>query len=353
MIAIFPEIAAAAAAGDVERLAILVRRYFGGQETFAPKPGVVPLLMSAGLEVRRLAMDTLGALVAKDERGAFSITAIVSERLDIEDSRFLLAHMLGHYLLDVQPLIARGDWQMSGYRETVCPLKRYVQGGDWVTGFDAKREARADAFAATLLLPAAMVRRAAAKLADPDQLGAFFGVSRPCMLRRLEDLGLIEPGSPVNFLDAERQIGQVVEKGDEVQDNAPAPPAADTRAHVLAPSEQAMPRSYAASTYTNMERSTRKAGRASAATTAVQASASQPPRNVEQNASAGSAPRAASNGPNKPPSAGPGKAPSQAPAPSAPDGVAASASVSREAGLTGMDRIRELARKLDKTADKR
>src|SRR4051812_5981485 len=118
MIAIFPEIAACAKAGDVERLAILVRRYYGGNQTLAPEPCVETLLEAAGLGVKRLPMATLGALLAKDERGRFTIVALLNEQKEQDEhpaTRFLLAHMLGHFLLDIQPLIATGDWQVSGY----------------------------------------------------------------------------------------------------------------------------------------------------------------------------------------------------------------------------------------------
>lgn len=254
MIAIFPEIAAAAAAGDVDRLAILVRRYFCDRETFAPKPDVGRLMINAGMGVRTHALDTYGALLAKDERGAFRVTAVVSDRLEDSQRRFLLAHMLGHYLLEVQPVIARGDWQVSGYREAHCPAKRYAQGSPiGMTEIDSRRETLADEFAAALLLPRGMVRRAVEKIQDPERTAHFFGVSSQVLARRLADIGLA-PTLPANFLDAERQIGGAAAEND---------PAVEPKA-VVAPLEPAMPRSYAASTYGRTAKKTGKPPAASA-----------------------------------------------------------------------------------------
>ncbi len=247
MIAIFPEIAAAALAGDVERLAILVRRYFCDREAHAPNPDVARLMINAGMEVKTLPMDTLGALLAKDERGAFNITCVVHERTEEPAKRFLLAHMLGHYLLEIQPLIARGDWQISGYREAHCPAKRYAQAAPGSAGanLEQRREIAADEFAAALLLPRGMVRRAMDHLKDLDKTAAFFNVTLAVLCRRLGDIGIMQPG-PTNFLDAERQLG-----GEPLAEAEPAPT-------LNAPIEPSMPRSYAASTYGQTEKATRQ-----------------------------------------------------------------------------------------------
>jgi Zn-dependent peptidase ImmA (M78 family) len=292
MIAIFPEIAAAAAAGDVDRLAILVRRYFCDRETFAPKPDIGRLMINAGMDVKHLPMDTFGALLAKDERGAFTVTAVINERVvDEPQRRFLLAHMLGHFLLEVQPVIARGDWQVSGYREAQCPAKRYAQGSPGgMNEFDAKREGLADEFAAALLLPRGMVRRAFEQIKDAERTAAFFGVGLAVLTRRLADMGLA-PNLPANFLDAERQIGGAAEAPSE-----PKP--------VVAPAEPAMPRSYAASTYGKTEKQTREAK---------------------------------SPSPVKPTAMAKTPAPAPAPAKRAPP-----------TSGQGMDRLREIARKMDK-----
>lgn len=194
MIAIFPEIATKAARGDIENLAVTVRRYFGGRDTFAPSPDVAELVDNVGVLVQRVPFECNGALLARDERGAFEIIAVVREGTEAAAERFLLAHMLGHFLFDVQPLIAQGDWTVSGLREVVCPMRRYIRDPGvrnaeaTVSVAERQKEARADDFAAALLMPKGMVQRACDKIGDRDRVAAFFGVPRACLDRRLSQL---------------------------------------------------------------------------------------------------------------------------------------------------------------------
>lgn len=313
MIAIFPEIVAAAAQSDVERLAVLARKYFGAGDTYAPKPDVQALLTYAGVEVEALPLDTPGALVAKDERGTFSIVAIVGTRRDEVETRFLLAHMLGHVMLDILPVIARGEWQVSGLREASCPLKRYTQGGvdqlGQPAGPEARREELADRFAAALLMPLGMVRRAHEKFQDTTKTAAFFGVPRACLERRLADIGMTTP-EPVNFLDAERTMGvqsaAMQDRDDENRNSLSAP-------------EPSMPRSYAASTYGQTERSTRRPASGGKGGKEAKA-AKEETAPTEPRARTGAKPAAA------------------------PKAAAPVSPVSQK----GMDRLRELAKRLDK-----
>lgn len=247
MIAIFPATLACAAKGDIEELVVIIRRYYGGEETFAPCPDVKGIAARVGFCVEKLPFDGVGALVAKDERGVFAITAIVAPHVDQVAERFLLAHMLGHYFLDIQPLIARGEWQRSGFRENACPLRRYSQGDltKEPPSYDLAKEMRADLFASSLLMPLGMVRRAIAALHDKDKVARFFGVTRPCLDRRLIDIG-VESEGPVNFLDAEASL-----VGEQ-----PQRPGCDENAPLNPPLEPAMPRSFAASSYGQTARST-------------------------------------------------------------------------------------------------
>jgi hypothetical protein len=312
MIAIFPEIITCVAAGDLEELAVLVRRYFGGKQTFAPKPDVAELLRRAGIQIDRLPHDAHASLLAKDSGGKFRIVALIgTDGLDELTERFLLAHLFGHFLLDVQPLIARGDWQVSGYREASCPMQRYVAAAT-MPAVDAlvAKELRADQFAAAVLLPKALVKRAYDKLQDLDKTAAFFGVSRGLLMRRLGDLGMIAT-APGNFLDAEQALGMLTPK---------ASPPVEESPRLAAPTEATMPRSYAASSYGSTAR-----------TTKAKAGGSPMP-----------APRAGDDGKAKADrSSTPAtRAGDDAKAPAGDDGK-------RE---KGMDRLRELARKLDKGA---
>jgi len=203
MIAIFPEIAGRAAAGDSESLAILVRRYFGGAETESPKPDIRQLLSNVGIRIETMPMEGCGALLAKDDRGSFEIVAIVQAGCEKISERFMLAHMLGHFLFDIQPRIARSDWTVSGFQEAGCPLRRYSNGfmATELSAADLRVEERADDFAAALLLPRGMVKRAIERLTDHDSVAAFFGVTTACLVRRLAQLQ--QSDAPANFLAAE------------------------------------------------------------------------------------------------------------------------------------------------------
>lgn len=255
MIAIFPELVNLARSADLEKLAVMTRRYYGREDTFRPQPDVEGLLRHAGIRVERLPHASEATLLAKDEHGKFVIIAIIQPDLEPAVARFLLAHQLGHYLLDIQPLIAQGDWQVSGFRESQCPSRRYAAGEPPAPAqaFDARREARADAFAAALLMPIGMVRKAYERLRDPERLAQFFGVTTSVVMQRLELLSLGNFAGPRSFLDAEARLAAsgsyepvaAEVNVDELAQSAP----------LLAPPR--MPRSFAAASYGQTDRRTR------------------------------------------------------------------------------------------------
>ncbi len=212
MIAIFPEITHCAASGDIERLGVLVREYFGGPEKFSPRLSVATVLENLGIRVVRSEVDGVGALLASDQKGVFSVTFVLTNEPLAFDQRFLLAHLFGHYLLHVQPYIARGDWAASGFREYMCASERFAstqaeelkkQSG--LASHEWKRETDADHFAAAMLLPKGMVLRAMARLQDVSKAAKFFSVSESCLARRLEQLSDAAQ-QPANFLQAEAQL---------------------------------------------------------------------------------------------------------------------------------------------------
>jgi hypothetical protein len=377
MIAIFPELVTAARAADVERLAVLVRRYFGGTDTFRPQPDVERLVRTAGIRIERLPTGGRGALLAKDERGRFAIVAVVEPGLDAAATRFLLAHLLGHFLLDVQPLIAQGDWQVSGYREPQCPLRRYGAGEPPAPAqaLDARREARADAFAAALLMPLGMVKKAYERLREPDKLAQFFGVTPAVAWRRLEALGLVPQEGPVNFLDAERRLTPPGRHEGSGEASDVTVEQLTQAATVLAP--PSMPRSFAAARYGQTEKKTRvtsveaqhedegPAHEAVSApgrgTPAAAASASKregaPAPASARAAVAGRASSSSSPAPARELAPAPARARAAAPA-SAPAGAEAADSAPRDApgqpaASKGLARIRELAQKLESERAKR
>jgi len=207
MIAIFPEIMTATESGDVEKLAILARKYFAGKDRFRPAPDVNALAESAGISIERIPLEVHGILAAKDVKGTVTVAAFLNKNLGDEEGRFLLAHMLGHFFFEIIPLVARGEWSASGFRETFSPLKRFAQNisYDQNRSVELAKELLADRFAGALLMPVAMVIKASEKIKDQTKLATFFGVSRSCLQRRLLDCGLIG-ALPVSFMDAEQRL---------------------------------------------------------------------------------------------------------------------------------------------------
>ena len=203
MIAIFPEIVRVASKEDVEFLAVLVRKYFAGEKATSPKLDIATIYKNMGIWLEKKFLDDQGVIIVKDEKGLFSISAIVQPDINGPEERFLLAHLLGHYFLDIQPYLARGDWSASGFRETRSALSRYTFGhlsansrdrrSSGETG-EEKKELLADEFAAALLMPKGMTKKAFQKLNDIEKLAIFFGVAEPCLERRLECLGMISKG---------------------------------------------------------------------------------------------------------------------------------------------------------------
>lgn len=200
MIAIFPEIIHASEKKNIELLSVLVRKYFGGGKAKNPRVDIHTIYENVGIILDKRSMDDQGAIVAKDEKGRFSVSAMIQAGITGIEERFLLAHLLGHYFLDIEPFVAKGDWSSSGFKDSLSAFSRYSFGSVPLTMADAfaketrdeKRERFADDFAASLLMPKAMVKYAMEKLGDIEKLGQLFGVPKQCMERRLEMLGVLE-----------------------------------------------------------------------------------------------------------------------------------------------------------------
>ncbi|SDU46173.1 ImmA/IrrE family metallo-endopeptidase [Stappia sp. ES.058] len=111
--------------------------------------------------------------IQRDENGKYYIVANINE--PDERQRFTIAHELGHYIYH-RSLIGDGVSDSPAYRaldESVyetTPLERF-------------HETQANRFAANLLMPRALLRKAEAEHpdADPRRLAAFFGVSEDAM----------------------------------------------------------------------------------------------------------------------------------------------------------------------------
>jgi Zn-dependent peptidase ImmA (M78 family) len=122
------------------------------------------------------------------------VTAVVHPQLQVSSDRnLLLAHLLGHFLLHIQPALARGSELRQGFRELVMPCERLRgQGLASLTPEEQELEKAADDFACALLMPLGMVKRAHAKIGDSQRIASFFGVPQEVVQQRC--LGLA-PGA--------------------------------------------------------------------------------------------------------------------------------------------------------------
>lgn len=224
MIAIFPKIAGCAASGDIERLAVLVRDYYAGEEKFAPQLDLTGLTQRAGIVLSSQKIDGLGAILVTDQRGTFQVHVVLHQDVvQKEERNFLLAHLLGHFFIDLQPLIARGDTKINGIKEFQSPLERFTRGGIKPD----KADASADHFAAALLLPRGMLKRAHEKIQDPARIANFFGTTPNVIKLRLAQLGTPVEAvqEPANFFVAEAELER---KGGVTSQNATPEPKTET-----------------------------------------------------------------------------------------------------------------------------
>ncbi len=208
MIAIFPETLTFAEKGMIEHLAVSARRYF--ERLRSPLLDLDGLLRNMGIAVEVTGIDGFGALLAQDRQGRFTITMVLEKKSDGFSQKFIKAHLLGHYLLHLQPMIARGELGSYGFKELDCPLQRYSVGGrDGGMGMEADlervREEQCDQFAGALLIPKGMLQKAWGALQDVEKVADFFGVTKTCLQRRMVDVGLVVKG-PQSFLEAEKAL---------------------------------------------------------------------------------------------------------------------------------------------------
>jgi hypothetical protein len=190
MLAIFPEITLCAQSGDVDKLIEVIRKYFVPQCGTVTALDAFSLVKNFGIPVRVDVLDYFGALAVRDTRGEIKASIVLNRSTDPYHQTFTLCHLLGHFVCHVQPMLARGEWRDSGFKETVAPLRRYAF-SDGISGLSAQEfamEDLADRFAAALLLPRDQVSQVINHAADPEKLSNLFGVSVEMVLRRLEDL---------------------------------------------------------------------------------------------------------------------------------------------------------------------
>lgn len=257
MIAIFPETLSFAEKGMIEHLAVSARRYF--ERLRSPILDLDALLKNMGIAVEVTGIDGFGALLAQDRQGRFTITMVLEKSPDRFSQKFIKAHLLGHYLLHLQPMIARGELGSYGFKELVCPMQRYCVGGrDSGLGMESDlegvREEQCDRFAGALLIPKGMLQKAWATLQDIEKIADFFGVAKNCLQRRMVDVGLVFNG-PQSFLEAEKALRkEVVNEGiqrqphpsevkpSEFQLTAPKRPALIPPSYISSQGESSVPK---------------------------------------------------------------------------------------------------------------
>jgi len=195
MLALFPEIAACSQTGDLEKLAILIRTYFASQDATKPRLNAQAVIKQFGIPVGMAPIKYFGAIAVKDAGGDIKASMIIRDNLPKEQQSFVLCHLLGHFVMHIQPMLAKTEWNSSGFKEVLDPVRRYAF-GEGVAGVSAKdfaAEDLADRFAGALLMPSAMLRRAMEKLQDAEKVAAVFGVTRDIVERRLDDIGDAHP----------------------------------------------------------------------------------------------------------------------------------------------------------------
>lgn len=184
MFAIFPEILNQTLAGDLEAVTCLVRKYFADGQVFTPNLRVTDVCANAEIKVRPEARNQAARMEAWDANGQFRIEITVHP--DIKNQRelnYILALMLGHVFLDLQPKMAKGELQRSIFEKKQSPLRELLM--------NPSAASKADLFASSLLLPKAMVKKAMGALSSRKDVAAFFNVDLPLLEFRLAQLGLL------------------------------------------------------------------------------------------------------------------------------------------------------------------
>ena len=187
MIAVFPEIIRCIEENHIERLAILVRTYFGGPESRSPVIDLSHLIIHSGLQFIEKETPYHGALIVNDSKGKLKATIVCSPGLKTPERRFLLGHLLGHYFLNVQKNLLASQISTKGFGEDVAPLLRY-ESQLYSPVNPGCEEKYADQFAAALIMPSAMFRKAWTVLNTAGKVAEFFQTSKAGVLRRHQEL---------------------------------------------------------------------------------------------------------------------------------------------------------------------
>ena len=184
MFAIFPEILHAAERHDQETLACLVRKYFAGQDLYAPRIRVEALLESMGILCTREVAPYFARIQVIDHRGHYRISVgIPSRPLELREVNFTLAHLLGHFLNEFLPQMASAELSAEAYQLDSAATVRTLQKSG---GSDSRLLGCSDQFAMALLMPLGMVKKAHQTLQSLADCAGFFNVHPGILQLRLD-----------------------------------------------------------------------------------------------------------------------------------------------------------------------
>jgi Zn-dependent peptidase ImmA (M78 family) len=232
MLAIYPELSQMARSGKIEELSVAVRKYFGGTSYASPRIKVSSLLHEIGIPVLKGNSPDVGLIAAKDHGGTFSCQIGIRHGIPESEENFLLAHLLGHYFLDVQLLVLNSDAKQWAARERCLPHLRYTHQNNLDSKDDLQNDAVLDQFAASLLLPKSMVVRAFEKLHSTEKVALFFGTLPSIVERRLDDLMMtsekkergVEGGKVASTQVGKKTTSDQIVASAEVNQQSPAAP---------------------------------------------------------------------------------------------------------------------------------
>ncbi|MDB2552227.1 MAG: ImmA/IrrE family metallo-endopeptidase [Paracoccus sp. (in: a-proteobacteria)] len=154
------------------------------EQHMGPPVNIEAVIRGLGIELDKKAVlhDQISGQIERIEDG-FRISANRADNYFRQ--RFTMAHELAHFLLH-RDRIGAGLDDDRAYRSTEV-------GAYYNTEISSREEAEANRLAATILMPAALVRRECEYSASVDALAKRFQVSRQAMDIRLSTLGIQLP----------------------------------------------------------------------------------------------------------------------------------------------------------------
>ncbi len=184
MFTIFPQIQNVAQREEIEKLALIVRKNYLGPLARLPDLKLDELLKNCGVVCQHLELGYRGALIVQDKNGQIKPSIVLDHAIKGLEKKFMVAHILGHLFLEVSEKLIKGSQSKLGYYEEESPYKRYLETKSSVL----PHEAKADAFAAALLVPQAFLEAALKRGCGPEEIARIFDVTVPFIVERVERL---------------------------------------------------------------------------------------------------------------------------------------------------------------------